>query len=140
MTSSFSGFDFCCTHERAMFDSWCGLAAWIGNGIECPFRRTQQSLRAPLSFLRLFFFNIWHAFSHAAIAQLGERQTEDLKAPDSIPAVDTARGCSARPFRHANARDARREHMQRRRRAGGRRRLAEEIGFACKDQAEASAV
>ena len=31
----------------------------------------------------------WYSFAIAAIAQLGERQTEDLKVPGSIPGLGT---------------------------------------------------
>ena len=39
----------------------------------------------PVQVNSFFFFVIYFFFKKAAIAQLGERQTEDLKVPGSIP-------------------------------------------------------
>ena len=36
---------------------------------------------------RVWICNIWGNLGMAAIAQLGERQTEDLKVPGSIPGL-----------------------------------------------------
>ena len=58
-------------------------------GAERNFTRMQQSLRAPPSCL-FASRNAWHAISHATIAQLGERQSEDLKVPGSIPSLGNA--------------------------------------------------
>ena len=49
--------------------------------------------------LRVFFLVTFVSliFPAAAIAQLGERQTEDLKVPGSIPGLGRAMHCIGRP-------------------------------------------
>ena len=47
----------------------------------------------------------------AAIAQLGERQTEDLKVPGSIPGLGTAFPCPRGQDNHANGIGSTWEHL-----------------------------